>query len=167
MKAFSFLIFLLLLANPLQALEKGDLAPDFAGREYGSAAAFQLNQTFEFEKPKALVLSFFQTTCLPCIREAPLLQRLAKEYEAKKIPFYYVNLDSTLNESRLESFLSRLKVTMPMVIVDPRLVADSYQAYAFPRLVILDGQRRVLGIIEGYHPNLEEEIQSILMGLED
>jgi thiol-disulfide isomerase/thioredoxin len=66
-----------------------------------------------------LIVNFWATYCLPCIKEIPYFQQLAKKYEQQGVRLLLVSLD--FEESypeRIKNFSVKMKYTAPVVWLD-------------------------------------------------
>ena len=104
---------------------------------------------------KVLVITFFSTTCGPCIAELPELARVHAELRDKDdIEFVMVASDASGDTpERVRSFAQRRRVTLPLAF-DPG--GKTYDAFGFtgvPALVVLDRAGRVCLTHEGYNPS--------------
>jgi cytochrome c biogenesis protein CcmG/thiol:disulfide interchange protein DsbE len=80
------------------------VAPNFSlSLQDGSSVALQ------DLKGQGAVLNFWASWCVPCQDEAPLLARIAKEYEPQSVAF--VGISEWDTESDVQRFMSRYGVT--------------------------------------------------------
>ena len=86
-------------------------------------------------------LYFWASWCAPCEREAPLIQQLWPEYEARGYTFVGVNIWDSEDAAR--DFVQRHRITFPIVIDDGITYLD-YGVYGLPEAFFL-------------HPTLELE----------
>ncbi|HMA62356.1 MAG TPA: TlpA disulfide reductase family protein [bacterium] len=64
------------------------------------------------EERKAIVLSFFTTSCIPCRQEIPIMMELSKEYQ--NIGFYLVNIAE--DEEKVGKFVKEMDYTLPVLL---------------------------------------------------
>lgn len=66
-----------------------------------------------------LIVTFWATYCLPCIKEIPYFQELTKKYELQGVRLLLVSLD--FEESypeKIKKFYTQMKLTAPVVWLD-------------------------------------------------
>lgn len=101
---------------------------------------------------KLILLSFFQTTCAPCISEIRELLKVQNEFKVEnKHNFDLVLISSKEAEKQLvHSFLRRYEFTAKEVLLDPggRLDPD-YKFTSMPVLVIVNKERKVIEDLRG------------------
>jgi thiol-disulfide isomerase/thioredoxin len=81
-----------------------------------------------------IFIYFWASWCAPCESEAPLIQSLWPEYEARGYSFVGVNIWDT--EVNARAFLQRHEITFPTVIDDGETYLD-YGVYAVPEAFFL------------------------------
>lgn len=93
---------------------------------------------------KPVVMNFFASWCLPCREEAPLLERLSREY-AEEVVFVGVNvqggLPTTLLDSQkgAEEFVEEFGITYPVVVDEDGDLAESLMDfYGLPQTFFID-----------------------------
>lgn len=112
-----------------------------------------------------VVLNFFSKTCLPCLREIPMFNRIADKYWNKSIVFLYVNVDFDADEAEAKRLIRKHNIESPMIIVNPEEAVRKYNADMLPRLFVIDKKGKVARIIEGFNENLESELSSVIDSL--
>ena len=109
---------------------RGQIAPDFEiSTTHGEH--FKLSENVG---KKVIVLNFFATWCAPCRAEMPELNRYVSEH--KNDPFLLVGIDSEEKQDRVDTFLSDLKVELP-VAIDDGPIQKEYGVSALPTTVLI------------------------------
>jgi peroxiredoxin len=93
---------------------------------------------------KTVVLNFFASWCGPCKREAPVLERLWQEDQAKGL----VVLGVDANDSRGDGqhFVQVHGLTYPVVFdQDGRISSDRYAVSNLPATYVLNSNGRIVG----------------------
>lgn len=116
---------------------KGDPAPLFALPSLG-------NQEIALEgyRGKPVLLHFFATWCVPCIKEFPTLIELQSELTDKGLVVLAISEDEDI--PALKGFVDHVKPDFPVLIDMENKVADSYQSYAVPESFLISGEGIVL-----------------------
>ena len=160
-----------------QELKIGDVAPSWALMY--SPGKYEMLSTWSMEEGKRLkrpvsqpyrhvvVMSFFATWCAPCMKELPILEKVYNKYKNERVKFFLIDItEATRNMPGFENspkagpFLKKKGVTMP-ILYDTRGVAmERYNAITLPRLYIIDGNRKITQIREGFHPGKEKEFMN-------
>jgi thiol-disulfide isomerase/thioredoxin len=90
--------------------------------------------TFAQLKGKAVFVNFWSTTCTPCIKEFPSIERLQKSLESKNVVFLAVTHDP---RDTVRDFLARHHVGLPIYIADT--LPEALDADAWPTTYIVTG----------------------------
>jgi thiol-disulfide isomerase/thioredoxin len=113
-------------------------------------------------KKNVVVLNFFSTTCIPCMREIPTYNRLAEKYKNAPVKMIYVNIDADVSSLEIERFIARKQIKVPMMMPNQRDAIRKYKATMLPRMVIINQKGIIEEIINGFNENLEDKISTIL-----
>lgn len=105
-----------------------------------------------------VVLNFFSTTCIPCMREIPTFNRLAKAYRGQPVKMIYVNIDPDVRIYKIRRFIARKRIRVPMMLPNQKEAIRKYKALSLPRLVIIDRSGRIGDVITGFHSDLAEKL---------
>ena len=156
-------VILCLLPNPARAAElklwTGGPAPalalkDLKGREH-RLADYQ---------GRVVLINFWATWCAPCRDEMPSIQRLKEKLAGRPFVVLAVNLDEP--ESRIEKFLSEVRLDFPVLLDPGRRVASAWGARILPASHIVgpDGRVRytVVGEINWDHEQVVGRISELL-----
>jgi thiol-disulfide isomerase/thioredoxin len=108
---------------------------------------------------KAIVLNFWSTSCAPCIKEIPELNKLTEKYDAENVKFIAPAV-LTDREMLINQFLSQKPFLYDIVIVN----ADDFVISSYPTHVIINQNHEVKEIITGYS---EENIQKLEQVIHD
>jgi thiol-disulfide isomerase/thioredoxin len=105
-----------------------------------------------------LVINFFSTTCIPCLREIPLYNRVAAKFKDRSVKLIYINLDPYENTSKIKKLISRYDIRVPMMMPDPKEVMRKYRIDTLPRIVVINRQKKITHHIKGFDKNLESRL---------
>ncbi len=158
-----FLLAIFVLSTTLfaenQLLEAGTPAPTFVmnsttgGREYLRVwSGERLMKLYLNNKPRRVILSFWSTTCTPCLKEVPELQHFITNHEEDSMKVFLVNLDRH-SAPELNNFASEHGWTLP-ILQDPyQNTAGRYGVEAIPTIYVISPEGFVehafTGIPEG------------------
>jgi len=136
----------------------GGPAPVFALQRLNGTGTLRLASL----RGKAVVLNFWASWCPPCKAEAPVLERLWRQYRGKGVVF--VGIDSNDASSDARRFLSAHGITYPVVSDKNGLVAaNSYDVADLPVTYFVNRQGRLVGThVLGSVSKYESEFRSAL-----
>jgi len=109
-----------------------------------------------------VVLNFFATTCIPCIREIPTYNKLAEKYRDQPVRFIYVNVDTEVADEKISRFIAKRKIKVQMMMPNQKDAITKYQVYGLPRMVIIDRQRKIAHVITGFKNDLEDQLSNMI-----
>lgn len=137
-------------AQILNELEKNGIK-DFILPEFGTDKDFQLQQF----KGKVILLNFWASWCVPCVKEIPSMMRLVEKMEGKLV---VLAVSQDKEREDLKAFLRAFEPYPEgfYVLWDPeREVAKSYGTEVLPESFIISPQlklvRKVVGVEEWDH----------------
>ena len=79
----------------------------------------ELEDYLEQYDDRTLVLNFWATWCVPCVKELPYFEQVTQSYEPEDVVVVLVSLDfSNQINSRLKPFLKEKRVQSQVVVLD-------------------------------------------------
>ena len=124
--------------------KEGDLAPAFSiltdGGKRISPGAFG---------GSLLVLNFWETSCVPCVKEMPSLSDFARKFRSEHVVVVAVGGDE--DAQKYHRFLHDHRIALETYRDRDRLISKSFGTYMFPETYIIqDGRiiRKVVGAID-------------------
>ena len=139
----------------------GEIAPGFHS---GGALQTLEGEDLKFStlRGKTVVLEFWATWCIPCIRVIPHLNDLAAKLSGKPIAFVSVSTDE--DKPRLSEFLKKTP-TPGISAWDPdRKWFNAYQGIGIPHTVIVDAAGRIAGVTSPWNLSVEV-LEKIMAGI--
>jgi thiol-disulfide isomerase/thioredoxin len=128
--------------------------PDLTGQK---AVNFTLKdmlgraRTLSAYRGKVVLLDFWATWCGPCRIELPRVEKLAREFKAKGLVTFLVNVGERAD--RVKPFLTKNGYTQTVLLDPDMAVANHYRADAIPTLVVIGKD----GTIVAYFTGVREE----------
>lgn len=115
-------------------------------------------------KSKVLMIQFTSVSCGPCKSSIPFLKELSTEY--KKDDFDFVAIECTSkNTSVLKSYMNRNDFDYKFLL-STKDVLKKYSITSFPVFFILDENRNIINVINGYgQGKTDKEIRSLINDL--
>jgi peroxiredoxin len=156
-KYISFILLFLSFQDFAQTVKIGDSVPDFTFEKVVNHSKSTLN--LREAKGKILITEFWGTWCGPCI---PYLEHLSELQKKFKDDIVVVGISDD-TEARLNNFLLKRPVSLPLVS-DP--MNKSYQFFkvpAVPRTFVANREGKIIAIT---HPSeiTEEKLTSLIRG---
>ena len=170
--------------NGGQDLKVGDIAPSWALMY--APAKFEFLKTWSVEEKKrlrlfssqpdrhAVLLSFFATWCMPCMKELPILEEVYQKYKDQRIKFFLIDItEATRSKPGYENipkagpFLRDKGVTMRILYDNRGTVMKRYNAQTLPRLFVMDGNQTIRMVRRGFHEGEEELFKKELSDMID
>lgn len=143
MKIFAIAISLLLSSLAMCQLGYGvnDATKDFTVNKILNYSVAE--STFQQLNDKLLVVDFFGTWCIPCIKALPKLSALQEKYKGQ----INIVLVSDEPEEKLKTFLSKQKnFTLPVIVDEQGIFTKLFQPPAYPYTAIVGKNGKVLAI---------------------
>jgi len=102
-----------------------------------------------------LVLNFWETSCVPCVKEMPSLSDFARKFRSEHVVVVAVGGDEDAQKYR--RFLRDHRIALETYRDPDRRISKSFGAYMFPETYIIqDGRiiRKVVGAIDWMSPDI-------------
>lgn len=130
-------------APPLARMEDGTLASDF---ELASAAGEKVR--LSNLRGKVVVLNFWATWCVPCVREMPTFEDLQQRYPN----FVMVGVNTEEDEQIVSTFVQKMGLTYLMLLDKNAKVAANFRVMMLPSTFVIDERGMIryrhFGVIE-------------------
>jgi cytochrome c biogenesis protein CcmG, thiol:disulfide interchange protein DsbE len=120
--------------DPGRGQLRGKTAPDFTLPVVSGGPAGNRISLSDY-RGRVVVLDFWASWCGPCRAQAPILDRLAQDYEARGVSFIGINTGD--EEANARAYLQTAGVSYPSVFDGQGVVARNYGATQLPTLVII------------------------------
>lgn len=98
-------------------------------------------------KGKPVLVDFWAYWCRPCKEVSPIVDRIAKKYEARGLVTIGVSVDGDDDDARGAS--RAFGMTYPVLADDAHLVQQEYGVTKLPSLVLIDREGMIVGTTEG------------------
>jgi len=138
---------LALATTALHAVSEGEKAPDFALEASDGSSPIRLADY----RGKVVLLDFWASWCMPCVRALPELEELARRMAGK--PFVIVAVNTDADDRRAALFLRGHPATWPQARDrGAGLAKGVYRIRGYPTYLVLDREGRVVRKVEGWDP---------------
>lgn len=137
--------FVALLAFGLRAVgpkaQTGSVAPDF------DLPTLEGGDTISSDalKGRPVVLNFWASWCIPCRKEAPLLQRAWERYKEEGVIILGVNIRDSKTDAK--RFVQEFGITYPVVRDETLELANGLGVYGIPETFFVDDRWRLLASV--------------------
>ena len=116
------------------------------------------------------VIDFWATWCQPCIRSMPRMVELSEAYKDQGVGFIGISVDSPRNLSKVKPFARSMGIRYPILLDSNGELMGELNVTAVPTLFIIDSDRRILYMHEGFNAGdelaIREEIDNRLGSME-
>ena len=113
---------------------------------------------------RVVLVNFWATWCEPCIREMPSLQQLRDQLHADGFEVLAVNYQE--GPARINGFIEKMKLTLPIVRDTDGSVARAWRARIFPANFLIDRAGDIRYAMDGAadwtSPSLVSTIRTLL-----
>lgn len=113
------------------------------------------SHTLETIGNRIIVIDFWFTTCGPCIKEMPELNKLKEEFGTADVAWFGVTFDSKEKVARL---IEKIKFDFTL-IPDSKHLTDHFGIKFYPTTLIIDENRKV--VYTGEFGGLDKRIKEI------
>jgi thiol-disulfide isomerase/thioredoxin len=104
---------------------------------------------------EVIVLNFWFTTCPPCKKEIPELNKLKEAYKTEKVNFIGIATDP---EYKLAAFLKNMKFDYD-IVAEGRWLADKYDINSYPTNIVIDKDGTIQLFEIGYKSDIIERMK--------
>jgi thiol-disulfide isomerase/thioredoxin len=153
-----FLVILLTLFNTMAVMAEQE---DYRRPDFSLPDLDGVERSISEWDGKALIINFWASWCIPCLREIPLLNQLSAEYADKDLQILGIAVDSPEN---VRKFLQNTSMDYLTLVEEKRSIevanAFSNSYLMLPFTVYLDHEGRILWMqVEEVH---REQIEPVL-----
>lgn len=115
---------------------------------------------------KVIVLNFWFTTCMPCLKEIPELNKLVDNNDTDEVVFIAFARD---DKEKLLKFFNKFGDFKYSIVPESYAIADAYRVVAWPQSMVIDRDGKVYkswaGLGKGANelmPNIQKAIDECL-----
>ena len=150
MKITGFLLVLGLSALPLWG-QNPKLAPDFKAVTLSGA-----DLATQDLRGKVVLLDFWFTSCPPCIRALPGLQRISRQMADD--PFVLVSISTDQDQGALKAFIAKHRMEWPQVWDRQFELARKLRVESYPTYVLLNHEGEIIYNARGWSERIDMEL---------
>jgi peroxiredoxin len=140
--SFAALLLCLLTWSTANALNVGDVAPDFSRADLNGKTV-QLSKY----RGKIVLLNFWATWCGPCREEMPAFSKWQVDYTSKGLQVIGLSMDDDADS--VKQFLVKHPVSYPIVMADAKFADNFGSVLGLPLSYLIDAQGRIVARFQG------------------
>ena len=97
---------------------------------------------------KVIVVNFWATWCVPCVKEMPSFENLYRRYRSQGLILLAVSLDKG-DSTKVKEFADKHKLSFP-ILLDTKGVAEKlYPSFSIPFTYVIEKQGRIVARVDG------------------
>jgi peroxiredoxin len=140
---------------------KGDQAPAFMLRDIKGQT-----HTLAQHRNKVILLNFWATWCVPCLKEFPHLQRLYEQYRARGFEILAVSIDEARTRAAVGPTIYRYGYTFTVLIDEEDRVTGLFNPKRHsPYTILIDRHGNIRMRHQGYNPGDERSLETQIIAL--
>ncbi|HWW38291.1 TlpA disulfide reductase family protein [Pedobacter sp.] len=140
----------------IKALKIGDKVPDFLIENIKNSE-FKTRRASDLYGGGLLIINFWETYCVPCVREMPVLNKLAAKFKGK----YNMLCVSSQDDHTVDTFIKRNTHDQLMFTAIDTVLCKYFPHKVVPHNVWIDKNGVVVAITDDYEVN-EKNIELVL-----
>ncbi len=138
-------------------------APDFVLKDLDGNAV----RLSDFRGKNVVLIDFWATWCVPCVKELPHLQRLSDSYKNQGLAMLAIAVDGPESVAMVRPFMKRYGYTFPVLLdTDSEVLALYDPRVVLPYTLLIDREGNIRRVHQGYSPGdeklIEEEVKTLL-----
>jgi thiol-disulfide isomerase/thioredoxin len=120
----------------------------------GHAGTFQ---TLEALAGRVVLLNFWATWCVPCLREFPALDALAKEFTPDGLTVLAINVEDADANAEVTAFITKTNPSFQVLRDADMALARAYRIPGMPAVLLVDRKGQLRWQHSGYEPGDENQ----------
>jgi cytochrome c biogenesis protein CcmG/thiol:disulfide interchange protein DsbE len=162
-KLVLFFLFLFIFPFSVQSQDKKTLAPNFVAKDLDGKKV----ELKEVLANGPVLVSFWATSCKPCIKELSELQKVYKKYREKGFEILAIDGDGPRSISKVKPMVKGLKWEFPVLWDESKDVSRKFHVLGIPHTVLIDTSGEIRYTHTTYRPGDEEVMKKKIEELLD
>lgn len=109
---------------------------------------------------KVILLDFWEVWCGPCLKSMPTINEFQEKYKEKGLKVIGL-ISETKSLNAAKTLVEKKQITIQQLLADAKTIS-AYKVRSNPRYVILDKNKHIVAIFEGFSPDIEKTIEAQL-----
>jgi peroxiredoxin len=115
---------------------------------------------------KVVLIDFWATWCVPCVKELPHLQRFQDAYGEKGLQVVTISIDGPDSVADVSAFVARYHFSFPVLLdTESRVVSVYNPSLLVPHSVLVDRSGVIRHVHQGYSPGDERLLEQKILAL--
>ena len=121
----------------------------------------------DYYNKNVILIDFWATWCVPCIKELPHFQKFYDRYKEKGLKIFSISVDGPETVALVKTFVKRYKYSFPVLLdTESKVVALYNPRVILPYTILIDREGNINYVHQGYSPGdenfLEQKINELL-----
>ncbi len=121
----------------------------------------------DYQGKNVILLDFWATWCVPCVKELPHFQKFYDKYREKGLIVFAITVDGPETVAMVRPFMNRYKYSFPVLLdTESKVIALYNPRVILPYTVLIDRDGNIKHAHQGYSPGdemvMEKEIIELL-----
>lgn len=135
--------------------------------DYSSLEGKLMNSEEKFSvksiNSKVIILDFWYSSCYPCIKSIPEINKLYDQFHDRGVSVFGVNIidDDIQNKTRIEKYVRNNPMKYKTIMAD-RTTYDHWVPEGYPMLLILNNNFELIKMHTGYTEHMADELAEII-----
>ena len=112
-----------------------------------------------------VLLDFWATWCKPCLASLPEIEALHRRFGPRGLTVVGVSVDGPRNFAKVRPFVTRSRLTYPIVLDQDGALQSGFEVRAMPTTVLIDTSGAVVKTVLGYRPGEGEALAKAIEAL--
>ncbi|MDQ3047182.1 MAG: TlpA family protein disulfide reductase [Bacteroidota bacterium] len=113
----------------------------------------------EINNQNVIIIDFGYISCYPCLKAGPVLTDLHHRYSMKGV--FVISINPYDTKDKINLHIQKYNIPFPVLLSDKNL-ASQYRVNSYPTIFILNSEKQILKVIEGFSDNLKQEITKLI-----
>jgi peroxiredoxin len=115
---------------------------------------------------KIILINFWATWCLPCIKELPHLQKIYEAYQDKDFIMFTISVDGPGTLAQVRNSVNRNNYNFPVLLdTESKVVALYNPRVLLPYTILIDKEGQIYHVQQGYSPGDEAVLKEKILEL--
>jgi len=110
----------------------------------------QTNSFSELRGEKLTLIDFWASWCKPCLKAIPELNKIYAEYESRGVKIIGINCDGPRSMAKVAPLSQSLQIKYPVLLDINSEVMNNLGLQAFPTLILVNFEGKIIWTHEGY-----------------